>query len=75
MSPRSIDPISPMGARLSAFAQREKQHQQLCSLSSRDLGTINGQFNVGSPVNIPTSWSKWGYPTGKVDVTPRKWVW
>ncbi|KAJ0510335.1 putative transcription factor C3H family [Helianthus annuus] len=67
MSPRSIDPISPMGARLSAFAQREKQHQQLRSLSSRDLGTTNGQFNVGSPVNTPTSWSKWGSPTGKVD--------
>ncbi|KAJ0735211.1 putative transcription factor C3H family [Helianthus annuus] len=67
MSPRSIDPISPMGARLSAFAQREKQHQQLRGLSSRDLGTTNGQFNVGSPVNTPTSWSKWGSPTGKVD--------
>ncbi|KAM0064813.1 putative transcription factor C3H family [Helianthus debilis subsp. tardiflorus] len=67
MSPRSIDPISPMGARLSAFAQREKQHQQLRGLSSRDLGTANGQFNVGSPVNTHTSWSKWGSPTGKVD--------
>ncbi|KAI3676658.1 hypothetical protein L1987_86270 [Smallanthus sonchifolius] len=68
MSPRSVDPISPMGARLSAFAQREKQHQQLRSLSSRDLGTNSpGPFNVGSPVSTPTSWSKWGSPTGKVD--------
>lgn len=69
MSPRSMDPISPMGARLSAFAQREKQHQQLRSLSSRDLGT-NSPFNIGSPVNTTTtssSWSKWGSPTGKVD--------
>lgn len=69
MSPRSMDPISPMGARLSAFAQREKQHQQLRSLSSRELGT-NIPFNVGSPVNnnnISSSWSKWGSPTGKVD--------
>ncbi|XP_076899204.1 zinc finger CCCH domain-containing protein 30-like [Bidens hawaiensis] len=68
MSPRSMDPISPMGARLSAFAQREK----LRSLSSRDLGTTAGanspgSFNVGSPVNTPSSWSKWGSPTGKVD--------
>lgn len=70
MSPRSMDPISPMGARLSAFAQREKQHQQLRSLSSRDLGT-NSPFSVGSPVNnnnnTSSSWSKWGSPTGKVD--------
>lgn len=69
MSPRSVDPISPMGSRLSPFAQREKQpqqqqqhqHQQLRSLSSRDLGSNNG---VGSPVN---SWSKWGSPNGKLD--------
>nr|XP_043609434.1 zinc finger CCCH domain-containing protein 30-like [Erigeron canadensis] len=71
MSPRSMDPISPMGARLSAFAQREKQHQQLRSLSSRELGTnfgTNSPFNVGSPVNnVSSSWSKWGSPTGKVD--------
>ncbi|KAL9992296.1 putative transcription factor C3H family [Helianthus debilis subsp. tardiflorus] len=71
MSPRSMDPISPMGARLSAFAQREK-HQQLRSLSSRDLGANLGTsspFSVGSPVNNNTSssWSKWGSPTGKAD--------
>ncbi|XP_071690070.1 zinc finger CCCH domain-containing protein 30-like [Rutidosis leptorrhynchoides] len=76
MSPRSMDPISPMGgARLSAFAQREMPHQQLRSLSSRDLGTnfgsnlgTNSPFRVGSPVNnTSSSWSKWGSPTGKVD--------
>lgn len=76
MSPRSMDALSPMAARLSAFAQREKQHQQLRSLSSRDLGTnlgANSPFNVGSPVNnnnnnnVSSSWSKWGSPTGKVD--------
>ncbi|KAK9282950.1 hypothetical protein L1049_011175 [Liquidambar formosana] len=39
MSPRSMEPISPMSSRLSAFAQREKQQQQLRSLSSRDLGS------------------------------------
>lgn len=64
MSPRSMEPISPMGPRLSAIAQREKQHQQLRSLSSRDLGSNNPASVVGSPVN---SWSKWGSPTGKLD--------
>lgn len=66
MSPRSVEPISPMGSRLSAFSQREKQQQQqqLRSLSSRDLGSKNPASIVGSPVN---SWSNWGSPTGKVD--------
>ena len=64
MSPRSVEPISPMGSRLSAFAQREKQHQQLRSISSRDLGTNNPASIVGSPVN---SWGKWGSPNGKLD--------
>ena len=64
MSPRSMEPISPMGPRLSAIAQREKQHQQLRSLSSRELGSNNPASVVGSPVN---SWSKWGSPTGKLD--------
>ncbi|GAV67011.1 zf-CCCH domain-containing protein/Ank_2 domain-containing protein [Cephalotus follicularis] len=63
MSP-SVEPISPMGARFSAFAQREKHHQQLRSLSSRDLGSnIIGSI-VGSPAN---SYPKWGSPNGKVD--------
>ncbi|XP_059291550.1 zinc finger CCCH domain-containing protein 30-like [Lycium ferocissimum] len=64
MSPRSMEPISPMSARLSAFAQREKQQQQLRSLSSRDLGSNNASV-VGSPVG--NSWSNWGSPGGKVD--------
>ncbi|OVA17207.1 zinc finger protein [Macleaya cordata] len=65
MSPRSMETLSPMGSRLSAFAQREKQQQQLRSLSSRELGS-NAVGVVGSPVN---SWSKWGSPTGKLDWT------
>lgn len=65
MSPRSVEPISPMGSRLAAFAQREKQHQQLRSLSSRDLGTNSSFSVVGSPVN---SWVKWGSPNGKSDL-------
>ncbi|KAK7271578.1 hypothetical protein RJT34_27601 [Clitoria ternatea] len=70
MSPRSMEPISPMGSRLSAFAQREKQQQQqqqqLRSLSSRELGA-NIPASVGSPGHI--SWSQWGSPrgNGKVD--------
>ncbi|CAK7330781.1 unnamed protein product [Dovyalis caffra] len=65
MSPRGMEPISPMGSRLSSLAQREKQQQQLRSLSSRDLGSNNPMASVvGSPVN---SWSKWGSPNGKVD--------
>ncbi|KAJ4977740.1 hypothetical protein NE237_008520 [Protea cynaroides] len=63
MSPRSVEPLSPMSSRLSAFAQREKQQQQLRSLSSRDLGSSTSGI-VGSPVN---SWLKWGSPTGKLD--------
>ncbi|XP_052727028.1 zinc finger CCCH domain-containing protein 30 isoform X1 [Vigna angularis] len=64
MSPRSLEPISPMSARLSALAQRDKQ--QLRSLSSRDLGAHNPVSIVGSPGN---SWSNWGSPhgNGKVD--------
>jgi hypothetical protein len=63
MSPRSIDPHSPMGSsRLSAFNQRE---MQLRSLSSRDLGSnYCSSPVVGSPVD---SWSKWSTPHGKVD--------
>ncbi|KAI5681146.1 hypothetical protein M9H77_02373 [Catharanthus roseus] len=64
MSPRSMDPISPMSARLSALAPREKQYQQMRSLSARDLGSNSNPTIVGSPVN---SWTKWGSPNGKVD--------
>lgn len=64
MSPRSVEPISPVGTRLSMFSQREmQQHQQLRSHSSRDLG-LNATSMVGSPVS---TWSKWGSPNGKLD--------
>ncbi|KAJ8753420.1 hypothetical protein K2173_019819 [Erythroxylum novogranatense] len=65
MSPRSMEPISPLNSRVSMLAQREKQHQQLRSLSSRELGS-NSAAIVGSPVN---SWSKWGSSNGKLDWT------
>lgn len=63
MSPRSLDPASPMSARLSALAQRERQQQQMRSLSSRDLGS-NRSSVVGSPT---AAWSKWGAANGKAD--------
>jgi hypothetical protein len=47
------------------LAQREKQLQQLRSLSSRELGS-NAAAIVGSPVN---TWSKWGSSNGKPDWT------
>ncbi|XP_065855810.1 zinc finger CCCH domain-containing protein 30 [Euphorbia lathyris] len=64
MSPRNMEPISPMSARMSMMVQREKQQQQqFRSLSSRELGS-NSAAIVGSPVN---SWTKWGSPNGKPD--------
>ncbi|XP_059462617.1 zinc finger CCCH domain-containing protein 30 [Corylus avellana] len=62
MSPRNVEPISPMSSRVSMLAQIEKQ-QQFRSLSSRELGS-NSASIVGSPVN---SWSKWGSSNGKPD--------
>lgn len=62
MSPRNVEPISPMSSRVSMLAQLEKQ-QQFRSLSSRELGS-NSASIVGSPVN---SWSKWGSSNGKPD--------
>ncbi|KAI9110608.1 hypothetical protein K1719_018474 [Acacia pycnantha] len=44
MSPRNMEPISPMNAGFSVLSQREKQ-QQFCSLSSRDLGSSNGKLD------------------------------
>ncbi|XP_022971416.1 zinc finger CCCH domain-containing protein 30-like isoform X1 [Cucurbita maxima] len=55
MSPRNLEPISPMGSRLSMLAHREKQ-PPFGSLSSRELGA-NSASVVGSPTS---SWSKWG---------------
>eukprot|EP00262_Sarcandra_glabra_P022137 TRINITY_DN9678_c2_g1_i1.p1 TRINITY_DN9678_c2_g1~~TRINITY_DN9678_c2_g1_i1.p1 ORF type:complete len:653 (+),score=73.17 TRINITY_DN9678_c2_g1_i1:382-2340(+) len=65
-SPRAVDPISPMGSRLSMFAQREKHQQQLRSLSSRDLGSGSISGMIGSPVNPwPSKWG--GSAAGKMD--------
>lgn len=62
MSPRNLEPISPMSSRMSMLAQREKQ-QQFRSLSSRELGS-NSASLVGSPAS---SWTKWGSSNGKPD--------
>ncbi|XP_057468436.1 zinc finger CCCH domain-containing protein 30-like [Actinidia eriantha] len=59
MSPHGVDPISPMGSRVSMLSQR--QQQQFRSLSSRDLGS-NSSAIGGNP-----SWAKWGSSNGKPD--------
>ncbi|KAL6493865.1 hypothetical protein OROGR_031774 [Orobanche gracilis] len=66
MSPRSLDLGSPMSARLSAIAHRERQQLQMRSLSSRELGSHCGPSIVGSP-NPAWSSNKWGSPNGKAD--------
>ncbi|GER45378.1 zinc finger CCCH domain-containing protein 30 [Striga asiatica] len=75
-SPRSMEPGSPMSARLSAIAQRERQQQlQMRSLSSRELGSTHRGAMIGYPPNTG-SWAssnnnnnngKWGSPNGKAD--------
>ncbi|KAK3013594.1 hypothetical protein RJ639_008412 [Escallonia herrerae] len=61
MSPRSLEPLSPMSTRVSMFSQREKQQQeQLRSLSSRNLGS-NSVATVCSPND------SWGSFDGKPD--------
>lgn len=61
MSPRAVEPISPMSARVSMLARQEKQHQQFRSLSSRDLGS-NAAAAVAS---LEENWSRWGSPNGQ----------
>ncbi|XP_055802192.1 zinc finger CCCH domain-containing protein 30-like [Solanum dulcamara] len=62
MSPRGMEPISPMSSRVSMLGQREKQ-QQFRSLSSRDLGST-----ASAVIGFPTdTWSKWGSPSGNAD--------
>ncbi|KAK7345065.1 hypothetical protein VNO77_15459 [Canavalia gladiata] len=61
MSPRSVEPISPVSSRISMLAQREKQ-QQFRSLSSRELGS--NAATAGSQVN---SWSKWASPNATLN--------
>ncbi|KAI3830166.1 hypothetical protein L1987_04300 [Smallanthus sonchifolius] len=61
MSPRSVDPISPMSSRVSMLA-RENQ-QQFRSLSSRELGSrSSGVTGLGID-----PWSKWSSGNEKAD--------
>ncbi|KAJ4724275.1 Zinc finger CCCH domain-containing protein [Melia azedarach] len=60
MSPRKVEPISPMSSRRAALAQREKLLQQLCNLSC----DLKSDGAIGSPVN---SWSNLESPGRKVD--------
>lgn len=62
MSPRSVEPISPLSARASMI-QREQQLHQFRSLSSREFGS-NLSSIMGSPAH---SWSRWGSSEGKPD--------
>ncbi|WOK92413.1 hypothetical protein Cni_G01104 [Canna indica] len=64
MSPRSVEPVSPMSSRLAFLSQRERQQQTMRSLSSRDLAPVSSPI-VGSPVS--SSWSKWASPSGAPD--------
>lgn len=61
MSPRNVDPISPMSSRVSMLA-RENQHQ-FRSLSSRELGSRSGGI-LGSDAD---PWSKWGSGNDQAD--------
>lgn len=63
MSPRNMEPISPMSSRISMMAQREKQ-QQFRSLSFREHGSNSVAAAAASSNN---SWSKWESPNGKLD--------
>nr|KYP63267.1 Zinc finger CCCH domain-containing protein 30 [Cajanus cajan] len=67
MSPRNMEPISPMSSRISALAQREKQ-QQFRSLSSRELGSNSATVAVAGESQV-SSLSKWGSSNGALDWT------
>lgn len=62
MSPRNVEPISPMSSRMSMLAQRDKQ-QQFRSLSFRE----HGSNSMHAPPGSVNSWSKWESPNGKLD--------
>lgn len=61
MSPRTVEPISPMNSRVSLLSQRDKQFR---SLSSRELGSSLSTSLAGSPGD---SWSQWGSVSGRLD--------
>lgn len=64
MSPRGVEPISPMSTRVSML--RDKQQLNYRSLSSRDLGSRSAAAAVGTHGD---SWLNWGSPSGEADWT------
>ncbi|KAG9130040.1 hypothetical protein Leryth_012808 [Lithospermum erythrorhizon] len=48
MSPRHMEPISPMSSQAQMFSQHDRQRQQFRSLSSRDLG-----FRYAAAIDCP----------------------
>ncbi|XP_042447724.1 zinc finger CCCH domain-containing protein 24-like [Zingiber officinale] len=64
MSPRSMEPVSPLSPRLAMLSQRERQQQTLRSLSSRDLSPILSPTICSS---VSSAWSKWAAPSGAAD--------
>lgn len=64
MSPRRLEPISPLSPQMSALPHREKQQQQLQSVSSRELGYKIPSSVVGSPMD---PWSYLGSPNEMSD--------
>ncbi|KAJ0715457.1 putative ankyrin repeat-containing domain-containing protein [Helianthus annuus] len=65
MSPRSVDPISPMSSRVSILA-RENQHQ-FRSLSSRELGSRSSGVTVSGSGSGVDPWLQWGSGNEKPD--------
>lgn len=62
MSPQGVDPISPMGSRVSIL--REKQPLNFQSLSSRDLSSSSAAVG-GTRGDL---WSSWGSNSGQADL-------
>ncbi|KAL2327007.1 hypothetical protein Fmac_020434 [Flemingia macrophylla] len=66
MSPRNLEPISPMSSRISLLTQRERQ-LQFRSLSSRELGSNSASVVAAAGESQVNSWSKWGSSNGTLD--------
>ncbi|KAH9789809.1 zinc finger CCCH domain-containing protein 56 [Citrus sinensis] len=69
MSPRKMEPISPMSPRVSTLTPREKLLQQLHSLSLREHGPrLSCDLKSDSPIgSVLNSWSKLESPSMKID--------
>lgn len=65
MSPRSIEPVSPLSSRGLAFSLKDHQVHPFRSLSSRELGS-SAAAAVGPSLH---PWSEWGSSDGKPDWT------